>query len=66
MMHRLREAMTDLGGEPMGREGGEVQMDETYTGNTSKRAKSYDKKLKAKRGVVALVDKSKGRFAPSM
>jgi transposase-like protein len=32
MMHRLREAMTDLGGEPMGGEGQSIQMDETYTG----------------------------------
>src|SRR5260370_10687560 len=46
MMHRLREAMTDLGIEPMGGKGGEVQIDETYTGNTSKRAKSYKKGLK--------------------
>jgi transposase-like protein len=61
MMHRLREAMTDLGVEPMGGEGGSVQMDETYTGNTSKRAKGYKKGLKQKRAVVALVDKSKGR-----
>jgi transposase-like protein len=61
MMHRLREAMTDLGGEPMGGEGSEVQMDETYTGNTSKRAKGYSKKLKAKRAAVALVDKASGK-----
>jgi transposase-like protein len=61
MMHRLREAMTDLGSEPMGGEGGEVQMDETYTGNTSKRAKGHSKKLKAKRAAVALVDKANGK-----
>jgi transposase-like protein len=61
MMHRLREAMIDLGGEPMGGEGQSVQIDETYTGNTSKRAKGYKKNLKAKRAIVALVDKSKGR-----
>jgi transposase-like protein len=61
MMHRLREAMTDLGVEPMGGEGGSVQIDETYTGNTSKRAKGYKKNLKEKRAVVALVDKAKGR-----
>jgi transposase-like protein len=61
MMHRLREAMTDLGVEPMGGEGGEVQIDETYTGNTSKRAKGYKKNLKEKRAVVALVDPAKGR-----
>ena len=61
MMHRLREAMTDLGIEPMGGKGGEVQIDETYTGNTSKRAKSYKKGLKTKRAVVALVDPAAGR-----
>jgi len=62
MMHRLRLAMDDLGvGGPMGGEGGSVQIDETYTGNTSKRAKGYNKNLKAKRAVVALVDKAKGQ-----
>jgi transposase-like protein len=60
MMHRLREAMIDLGGEPMGGEGGSVQIDETYTGNTSKRAKGYEKGLKAKRAIVGLVDPAKG------
>jgi hypothetical protein len=41
MMHRLREAMRDLNPAPMGGEGGQVQADETYYGNTSKRSKSY-------------------------
>lgn len=39
MMHRLREAMNELNPGAMGGEGGSVQIDETYTGNTSKRAK---------------------------
>ena len=41
MMHRLREAMRDLNPAPMGGEGRVVQADETYYGNTSKRAKGY-------------------------
>jgi transposase-like protein len=62
MMHRLRLAMDDLGeGGAMGGEGSSVQIDETYTGNTSKRAKGYDKNLKSKRAVIALVDKAKGK-----
>src|SRR3984893_11480663 len=61
MMHRLRLAMTETVLPPFGGEGQSVQIDETYAGNTSKRAKGYSKNLKAKRAVVALVDKSKGR-----
>lgn len=38
MMHRLREAMTDLAPTPLGGPAGQVQSDETYFGNTSKRA----------------------------
>lgn len=37
MMHRLREAMSELVSTPMGGEGQSVQADETYYGNTSKR-----------------------------
>jgi transposase-like protein len=43
MMHRLREAMTDLKPGPMGTLGGAVQADETYHLNSSKRAKGYKK-----------------------
>jgi transposase-like protein len=60
MMHRLREAMTDLNPAPMGGEGGQVQADETYYGNTSKRSKSYRKGLKRKASIVALVEPGKG------
>lgn len=49
MCHRIREAMTDANPGTMGGEGQVVQIDETYTGNTSKRAKSYKKGLKDKR-----------------
>jgi transposase-like protein len=57
MMHRLREAMTDLGPvTPMGGEGQTVQADETYYGGTSKRAKGYKKGMKAKNQIVALVE----------
>jgi transposase-like protein len=60
MMHRLREAMTDMNPSPMGGEGKSVQADETYYGNSSKRAKGYKKGHRHKQGVVALVE-PKGR-----
>jgi transposase-like protein len=60
LSHRIREAMDTGKTMPMGGPGGQVQADESYTGNTSKRAKSYDKNLKAKRAVVALVDPGTG------
>ena len=55
MMHRLREALNTVKPTPMGGKGGQVQADETYFGNTSKRAKSYKKGHSHKEGVVALV-----------
>ena len=60
MMHRLREAMAELKPAPMGGEGGQVQADETYYGNTSKRSKSYRKGWNRKEVVVALVEPGKG------
>ena len=60
MMHRLREAMTELNPTPMGGEGKSVQADETYYGNSSKRAKGYKKGHRYKQQVVALVE-PKGR-----
>jgi hypothetical protein len=60
LAHRIREAMDTGKSDAMGGQGGTVQMDETYTGNTSKRAKGYEKGLKAKRAVVGLVDPTKG------
>ena len=61
MMHRLREAMIDAKAGPLGGEGGVVEADETYYGN-SKRAKSYKKGHRHKRSVVALVEpKGKAR-----
>jgi transposase-like protein len=56
MMHRLREAMNELNPAPMGGKGQSVQADETYYGNSSKRAKSYRKGRKHKSQVVALVE----------
>lgn len=56
MMHRLREAMTDMKPGPMGSNSGAVQVDETYYGNTSKRAKGYRKGHKHKQSVLGLVD----------
>lgn len=61
MMHRLREAMADLNPEPMGGEGLSIQADETYYGNSSKRAKGYRKGHSHKASVVALVEKPKGK-----
>lgn len=56
MMHRLREAMTTLKRGPMGGKGSEVQADETYFGNTSKRAKHYKKGHSQKASIIALVE----------
>jgi transposase-like protein len=61
MCHRVREAMIDTDKTPMGGNGGIVQADETYYGNTSKRAKHYRKGHSHKAGVVALVDKKTGK-----
>ena len=60
MMHRLREAMNELSPTPMGGEGQAIQADETYYGNTSKRAKGYKKGLRHKQSIVALIE-PKGR-----
>jgi transposase-like protein len=56
MMHRLREAMNELNPGAMGGSGKTVQADETYYGNSSKRAKSHRKGHSHKAGVVALVE----------
>lgn len=61
LCHRIREAMKDTGGSPMGGAGGQVQVDETYTGNTSNRAKGYKAGHRHKQQVVALVEPSSGR-----
>jgi transposase-like protein len=52
MMHRLREAMKELNETPMGGKGKSVQADETYYGNTSRRAKGYKKRPTAQAGRV--------------
>jgi hypothetical protein len=56
MMHRLREAMIVSNPGPVGSEGKSVQTDETYYGNTSRRAKSYKKGHSHKEQIVALVE----------
>jgi transposase-like protein len=61
LAHRIREAMIGHNPGPMGADGGSVQVDETYYGNTSKRAKGYKKGHKNKSAVVALVEPSQGR-----
>jgi transposase-like protein len=56
MMHRLREAMVDSTPTPMGAAGKSVQADETYYGNSSGRAKGYQKGHSHKASIVALVE----------
>ena len=56
MMHRLREGMNEVNPPVMGGPGKVIQADETYYGNTSKRAKGYRKGHSHKAGVVALVE----------
>lgn len=58
MAHRIREAMISSDAGPLGGEGKSVQADETYYGNTSKRAKGYKKGMSQKEQVVALVEPS--------
>jgi hypothetical protein len=60
MMHRLREAMKSTKRGATGGDGGVVIADETYWGNTSKRAKGWKKGHRHKQGVVGLVDPSTG------
>jgi transposase-like protein len=60
LAHRIREAMTDKKPSGMGGVGHQVQADETYYGNTSKRAKGYRKGHKHKSGVVALTNPATG------
>lgn len=56
MGHRIREAMKDETSGPLGGEGKSVQADETYYGNTSKRAKGWKKGHRHKEQIVALVE----------
>jgi transposase-like protein len=60
LAHRIREAMDTGKAAPMGGSGSVVQADETYYGNTSKRAKHYKKGHSNKSGVVGLVDQRTG------
>jgi transposase-like protein len=62
LCHRIREAMKDDKPAPLGGEGKSVQADETYIGNSSKRAKGYKKGHRYKQQIVALVEpKGKAR-----
>lgn len=61
LCHRIREAMGERKPEPMGGEGEQIQVDETYTGGTSKRAKSWRKGFGRKQQVVALVEPKSGK-----
>jgi transposase-like protein len=60
MAHRIREAMRGSRKGVMGGDGGVVAVDETYYGNSSKRAKGYRKGHRHKQGVVGLVDPATG------
>lgn len=60
MMHRIREAMGGAEKGPMGGESKQVQSDETYLGNTSKRAKGYKKGHNNKMKIVAFVEPGTG------
>jgi transposase-like protein len=60
LSHRIREAMKDGAPVPMGGAGGQVQADETYYGNTSKRSKRRKKGYMRKEVVLALVDPATG------
>ena len=60
LCHRIREAMVDKNPAPMGGKGGQIQADETYYGNTSKRSKSYRKGLKRKEAILGVVDPDTG------
>jgi transposase-like protein len=60
LAHRIREAMTVKKPRGMGGAGHQVQADETYYGNTSKRAKYYRKGHSKKSGVVGLVNPATG------
>lgn len=61
MCHRIRKAMEETNPGAMGGEGSKVQADETYYGNTSKRAKHYRKGHSHKSAVVALVEPQTGK-----
>jgi transposase-like protein len=61
MCHRIREAMDEKKPAPMGGPGGAVQVDETYIGGTSKRAKFYKKGHSNKQQIVALVEPHSGK-----
>lgn len=60
LCHRIREAMDNPKPAGMGGAGQQVQADETYYGNTSKRAKHYRKGHSHKSGVVAVVNPATG------
>ncbi len=60
LAHRIREAMKQTNPSPLGGAGKSVHADETYYGNSSKRAKGYRKGHRHKEQVVALVE-PKGR-----
>jgi hypothetical protein len=62
LAHRIREAMNGNSGQPMGGQGGQVQADETFYGNTSARSQARIKhgRRARKEVIVALVDPDKG------
>ncbi len=59
MSHRLREAMTSVGFEPMGGEGSIVEIDETFIGQKKAKADSA-RGYAHKHAVLTLVERGKG------
>lgn len=64
MSHRIREAMKEIGAEPLGGTGGAVEVDETFIGRDyakkpqgEKKGRGYGHKYK----VLSLVDRTTGR-----
>jgi hypothetical protein len=54
MSHRIREALVDTKPTPMGGKGKSIQADETYYGNSSKRAKHY-RRIYSLKGLLTFV-----------
>jgi len=59
MAHRIREAMKDMGIDPIGGEGKTVEADETHVGGSA-RNRAYVKKAPKKKIVMALVERGGG------
>lgn len=61
MAHRIREAMTSTDNGPMGGEGSDVEVDETYYGKNQLGPKNSRMAIHNMNRIVSLVDRSTGR-----